>query len=43
MDNPVEIAFTDEGEPLATVEHPASAGRAATTRIIYCIEGGVYP
>jgi putative membrane-bound dehydrogenase-like protein len=41
MNNPVELVFTPEGEPLATVNilrpHPRVDG------LIYCIEGGVYP
>ncbi len=42
MDNPVEAAFTSEGEPLVTVNilHARPARRDA---IIYAIEGGVYP
>ena len=42
MDNPVEVAFTAEGEPLATVN--ILIGRPSRIdAIIYCIEGGVYP
>ena len=42
MDDPVEIAFTAEGEPLATVD--ILIGRPARIdAIIHCIEGGVYP
>ena len=42
MDNPVEIAFTVEGEPLVTVDilHNQPSRNDA---IIYAIEGGVYP
>lgn len=42
MDNPVEIAFTDEGEPFATVDilHNQPSRNDA---IIFAIEGGVYP
>src|SRR5438552_12158579 len=42
MDNPVEIAFTAEGEPFATVD--ILIGRPSRIdAIIYCIEGGVFP
>jgi putative heme-binding domain-containing protein len=42
MDDPVEIAFTDEGEPLATVD--ILIGRPQRIdAIIHCIEGGVFP
>jgi putative membrane-bound dehydrogenase-like protein len=42
MDNPVEIAFTAEGEPFATVD--ILIGRPSRIdAIIYCVEGGVYP
>ena len=41
MDNPVEIAFTDEGEPLGTVNifYRPQRGDA----IVHWIDGGVYP
>jgi putative membrane-bound dehydrogenase-like protein len=42
MDNPVEIAFTEEGEPLATVAL-FEARPARVDAIIHCIEGGVFP
>jgi putative membrane-bound dehydrogenase-like protein len=42
MDDPVEIAFTPEGEPLATVDIFISQPRRIDA-IIYGIEGGVYP
>ena len=42
MDNPVEVAFTPEGEPLATVDILISRP-SRIDAIIYCIEGGVYP
>jgi putative membrane-bound dehydrogenase-like protein len=42
MDNPVEIAFTAEGEPLATVDILIGSPRRIDA-IIYAIEGGVYP
>jgi putative heme-binding domain-containing protein len=42
MDDPVEIAFTEEGEPLATVD--ILIGRPQRIdAIIHCIEGGVFP
>lgn len=42
MDDPVEIAFTSENEPLATVD--ILIGRPSRIdAIIYCIDGGVYP
>src|SRR5262249_10610226 len=42
MDNPVEIAFTPEGEPFATV-NILHARPARNDGIIYGIEGGVWP
>src|SRR5262249_5111195 len=42
MDDPVEIAFTEEGETLATVDILLSKPKRVDA-IIYCIEGGVYP
>jgi putative membrane-bound dehydrogenase-like protein len=42
MDNPVEIAFTAEGEPLATVDIFIGSPRRIDA-IIYAIEGGVFP
>ncbi|HYT88426.1 MAG TPA: PVC-type heme-binding CxxCH protein [Gemmataceae bacterium] len=42
MDNPVEIAFTAEGEPLVTVNILHNRP-ARNDGIIYAIEGGVYP
>jgi putative membrane-bound dehydrogenase-like protein len=41
MDNPVEVAFTAEGEPFATTN--ILIGSPRQDAIIYCIEGGVYP
>ncbi len=42
MDNPVEVAFTAEGEPFATVD--ILIGRPSRIdAIIYAIEGGAYP
>ncbi len=42
MDNPVEVAFTSEGEPFATVD--ILIGRPSRIdAIIYCVEGGVFP
>jgi putative membrane-bound dehydrogenase-like protein len=42
MDNPVEIAFTDEGEPLVTVNILHNLP-SRNDGIIYAIEGGNYP
>src|SRR5262249_5933377 len=42
MDDPVEIAFTAEGEALATVDIFVSTP-ARSDAIIHCIEGGVFP
>jgi len=42
MDNPVEIAFTEEGEPLCTVAL-FQAQPARVDAIIHCIEGGAFP
>src|SRR5262249_52739450 len=42
MDDPVEIAFTPEGEALATVDILISKP-ARSDAIIHCIEGGVFP
>ncbi len=42
MDNPVEIAFTEEGEALATVALLHSQPRRIDS-IIHCVEGGVFP
>jgi putative heme-binding domain-containing protein len=42
MDNPVEIAFTEEGEGLATVALLHAQPRRVDG-IIHCIEGGVFP
>src|SRR5262245_53654355 len=42
MDNPVEIAFTPEGEPFATI-NILHARPARHDGIIYAIEGGVWP
>jgi putative membrane-bound dehydrogenase-like protein len=41
MDNPVEVAFTEEGEPFCTAN--IVVGRPRQDGILYCIEGGVYP
>ncbi|MBL8792840.1 MAG: HEAT repeat domain-containing protein [Planctomycetia bacterium] len=41
MDNPVEVAFTPEGESFATVDILVS--RPRNDAIIHCIEGGVFP
>jgi len=42
MDNPVEIAFTEEGEPFVTVDILHNLP-ARNDGIIFAIEGGVYP
>src|SRR5262249_23004524 len=42
MDDPVEMAFTAEGEPFATVDIFV-AKPARNDAIIHCIEGGVFP
>ncbi|GIW80765.1 MAG: glucose dehydrogenase [Gemmatales bacterium] len=42
FDDPVEIAFTPEGEPFATVDILINKPRRVDA-IIYCIEGGYYP
>ena len=42
MDNPVEIAFTDEGEPLVTVDILHNLP-SRNDGIIFAIEGGNYP
>ncbi len=42
MDNPVEIAFTEEGEGLATVAILIGQPRRIDS-IIHCVEGGVFP
>ncbi len=41
MDNPVEVAFTDEGEAFATVN--IIAGNPRNDAIIQCVEGGAFP
>jgi putative membrane-bound dehydrogenase-like protein len=42
MDDPVEVAFTEEGEPLATVDILVGQPRRIDA-IIHCVEGGVFP
>jgi putative membrane-bound dehydrogenase-like protein len=42
MDNPVEIAFTEEGEPLATCALFLSSPKRVDV-IFHAIEGGVFP
>jgi putative heme-binding domain-containing protein len=42
MDNPVEIAFTEEGEPLVTCALFLSSPKRVDT-IFHAIEGGVFP
>lgn len=43
MDNPVEVAFTAEGEALATVNLLIGNPRPRTDGIIHCVEGGIFP
>jgi hypothetical protein len=43
MDNPVEVAFTTEGEAFATVDLLIGAPRPRNDAIIHCVEGGVFP
>jgi putative membrane-bound dehydrogenase-like protein len=43
MANPVEVAFTPEGEALATVNILVGAPRPRNDAIIHGIEGGVFP
>jgi putative heme-binding domain-containing protein len=42
MDDPVEIAFTEEGEAIATVDLLFGAPRRVDA-LIHCVEGGVFP
>ena len=42
MDNPVEVAFTEEGEPLVTCALFLSSPKRVDT-IFHAIEGGVFP
>lgn len=42
MDDPVEMAFTDEGEPFATVDILVGTP-SRIDAIIYCIDGGAFP
>ncbi len=42
MDNPVEIAFTEEGEPLVTVALLHAQPRRVDA-VIHAVEGGVFP
>ncbi len=42
MDDPVEMAFTDEGEPLAVVDL-FEARPYRVDALIHCIDGGVFP
>ncbi|MBI1915023.1 MAG: HEAT repeat domain-containing protein [Planctomycetes bacterium] len=43
FDNPVEVAFTAEGEAFATVDLFIGYPRPRTDAIIHCIEGGLFP
>lgn len=43
MDNPVEVAFSDEGEAFATVNIFNGAPEPRNDAIIHCIEGGLFP
>jgi putative heme-binding domain-containing protein len=42
MDDPVGIAFTAEGEPIATVDIYLGSPRRVDA-LIHCVEGGVFP
>jgi len=42
MDNPVEVVFTDEGEPIACVDL-FRGSPARMDALIHCVEGGVFP
>jgi putative membrane-bound dehydrogenase-like protein len=42
MDDPVEMAFTPEGEPFATVDIYIGQPRRIDA-LIHCVEGGVFP
>ena len=43
MDNPVEVAFTEEGEAFATVNLFIGYPRPRVDAIIHCVEGGLFP
>lgn len=43
MDNPVEVAFTEEGEAFATVNLLIGAPQPRMDAIIHCVDGGVFP
>jgi putative membrane-bound dehydrogenase-like protein len=43
MDNPVEVAFTAEGEAFATANLFIGHPRPRTDAIFHCIEGGLFP
>lgn len=42
MDNPVEVVFTDEGEPIASVDL-FQGSPARMDALIHCVEGGTFP
>lgn len=43
MDNPVEVAFSAEGEAFATVNLFLGAPKPRMDAIIHCVEGGLFP
>lgn len=43
MDNPVEVAFTSEGEAFATANLMIGSPRPRSDGIIHCIDGGLFP
>jgi putative membrane-bound dehydrogenase-like protein len=45
MGNPVEVTFTDEGEPMAcgTFLAPDSMGQGLRDAIVHCVPGALYP
>jgi len=43
MDNPVEVAFTEEGEAFATVDLFIGFPRPRADAIMHCVEGGLFP
>ncbi len=43
FDNPVEVAFTAEGEAFATVNLFIGSPRPRADAIIHCVEGGLFP
>ena len=43
MDNPVETAFSDEGEAFATANIVMGAPNPRSDGLLHCVEGGLYP